>query len=157
MSKTGLRLPRENIINAQKAFLMLDKDGNGSLDKNEFTQFCQMIGEQRNADFVMNLIDTDNNGFISLKEWIQYADSTYNFWDDPNDKFLHRNFEIFDTDKDGKLQYNQLVEFFKASTGKSEVDEENIKQEFDEMDANHDGYIEFNEFKKYIISRLGPN
>ena len=152
----NLRLPRENVINAQKAFLMLDKDGNGSLDKQEFYQFCQMIGEQRNADFVMRLIDTDGNGTISLKEWIQYADSTYNFWEDPQDKFLHRNFELFDLDQDGYLKSDELVVFFYEMTGNSNVDAESIKKEFADMDTNNDGLIDFSEFKRYITARLGP-
>eukprot|EP01083_Nonionella_stella_P098785 277884_1 len=62
--------------NALKIFDVVDVDKSGSIEYNEFTVFCKLIGETDpvNIERLWNVIDTDQNGQIVIHElfdWYQ--------------------------------------------------------------------------------------
>jgi calcium-dependent protein kinase len=129
-----------------KIFKAIDTDGNGTLSREElikgFGEFYR--GEvddiEAEVDKIMEQIDIDKNGDISYTEFVSAT--------------MHRNillskdklkaaFEMFDIDKSGTIEAEELKQILgKSENFNDQVWEDIIK----EADQNGDGVIDFKEF-----------
>jgi len=67
--------PSEVEVQLREAFLVFDRDKSGSLDKSELQEVLCQMGEplnQREIDFVLNKMDVDKDGKISVNEFVTF-------------------------------------------------------------------------------------
>ena len=83
----------------RKVFTSLDKDGNGTISKDELFKVYQEIHGPEFApsdiEAIIKQVDSDDNGLIDYSEWIK---ATYNHWYFLSNKKLEEAFKLFDTD-----------------------------------------------------------
>ena len=63
------------VARASSAFLRLDRDGNGVLDRDEVLRF--VLGDAGRADAMLASIDANEDGKISLSEWHRFFIAKY--------------------------------------------------------------------------------
>ena len=61
-----------------------------------------------------------------------------------DDKVLHFAFDYFDKDKNGIIALSEIKNVFNQEI---EIPEDDFQTVIDEVDINHDGIIDFEEFK----------
>ncbi|CAO2821462.1 unnamed protein product [Amaranthus hypochondriacus] len=63
-------------------------------------------------------------------------------------------FEVIDYDHDGKISGDDLRSFYASISGAGDDEEEIIKAMISVADANKDGYVQYNEFEKFLKERI---
>jgi len=177
----------------EEFFKKYDTNGDGNLDLEEYTKLLQdewhaadangdeaaitAGGDNEELDRMKEHFaeeDQNNDGKISLEEWIAVA-----FHDDPQEaayedgerggnfeqmteeelaeirQEAEKEFESSDKDKDGKLTLEEIVELVLGDIQEDEehdIDKNELaemaKQIFNEMDKNNDTIVDFEEFFK---------
>jgi Ca2+-binding EF-hand superfamily protein len=131
----------------------LDRDGSGSLSKEELVEGYRMIyGDNFNeaeVDALMNMADSNDDGVISYSEWLMTAMS--------RQKILTHNkleaaFQGFDVDHSNSVSFEEISNFLFASKS---FDEQYLKQVMDRVDTDHSGDISLVQFKALMYDLLG--
>lgn len=104
---------------------------------------------QKEVEIIINNIDTDHNGYIEYEEFIRAAvDQDYFL----SNNYLHFAFNYFDRDNSGELSIDEILKRFMQNS-KNQRDpkvEKEIKDNFNQIDINHDGSISYQEFCKMM-------
>ena len=109
------RLPKEKIIEQYDSFIKGNPDGYITREKmlnsikNEYTNYKG--NAEKLANFLLNLIDSNNDGKISFSEYIIWL-GTYNVltWNNElNEGTLNMHFDQFDTNHDNKIDKQELI------------------------------------------------
>lgn len=131
-------------------FKKLDKNGDGQLDKKELMEgytllrnFKNDAGDLKNVeeevDNILKEVDFDKNGYIEYSEFISACmDKQILF----SEERLRDAFNLFDTDKSGKITKEELAQLF----GLTSVSEKMWNDVLVEADKNKDNMIDFEEF-----------
>ncbi|SBS80526.1 calcium-dependent protein kinase 1, putative [Plasmodium ovale] len=131
-------------------FKKLDKNGDGQLDKRELIEgynilrnFKNELGELKNVeeevDNILKEVDFDKNGYIEYSEFISVCmDKQILF----SEERLRGAFNLFDTDKSGKITKEELANLF----GLTSISEKMWNDVLEEADKNKDNMIDFDEF-----------
>lgn len=153
----GTNFDRDEIDRLRKRFMKLDKDGSGTIDKNEFLGIPG-ISSNPLATRLMDVFDEDGSGTIDFQEFITGL-SAFSGKTSKADK-LKFAFKIYDIDRDGYIGNGELFIVMKMMVGKNLQDEE-LQQIVDktmmEADEDGDGRLNFNEFKKVVDSKQIAN
>lgn len=96
---------------------------------------------QEECDRVFAAVDVDGSGELGLQEFMQACANKENLLDD---RQLKNSFGFFDKDGSGSVTIEELKEAL--GIGKN-IDEKVWKDVINEVDANGDGEVDFNEFK----------
>lgn len=129
-----------------KRFRKLDLDGSGTLSVEEFMSLPEL---QQNplVQRVIEIFDTDGNGEIDFKEFIEGV-SQFSVKGDKNSK-LKFAFQIYDIDQDGFISNGELFQVLKMMVGNN-LKEVQLQQIVDktilQFDKDGDGKISFQEF-----------
>jgi len=129
-----------------KRFRKLDLDNSGSLSIDEFMSLPEL---QQNplVQRVIEIFDTDGNGEVDFKEFIQGM-SQFSVKGDKESK-LRFAFKIYDMDKDGFISNGELFQVLKMMVGNNLKDAQ-LQQIVDKTiihaDTDGDGKISFEEF-----------
>lgn len=149
----GTNFDKEEIERLRKRFTKLDKDGSGTIDKNEFLTIPG-ISSNPLASRLMDVFDEDGNGTIDFQEFIMGL-SAFSGKTSKLDK-LKFAFKIYDIDRDGYIGNGELFIVMKMMVGKNLQDEE-LQQIVDktmmEADEDGDGRLNFQEFKNAVDSK----
>ena len=149
----GTNFDKEEIERLRKRFMKLDKDGSGTIDKNEFLTIPG-ISSNPLAARLMDVFDEDGNGTIDFQEFIMGL-SAFSGKTSKLDK-LKFAFKIYDIDRDGYIGNGELFIVMKMMVGKNLQDEE-LQQIVDktmmEADEDGDGRLNFHEFKNAVDSK----
>ena len=95
---------------------------------------------------MMTKIDTDNDEFITLEEFAGFCkDDTA---DDGGMKELHEAFELYDLNNNGLISSTELHQIL-TRLGES-VSVEDCVGMIKSVDADGDGFVNFEEFKKMM-------
>jgi len=93
---TAARLSDEELMTAKEAFFLMDKDGSGSIDKEELQFMLHSLGQSANEQELQCLMDEaegscgDKNGKIELREFLSwYAHLLRNKRDTSSDDARH--------------------------------------------------------------------
>lgn len=143
----------EEIKRLGKRFRKLDLDGSGSLSIDEFMSLPEL---QQNplVQRVIDIFDTDGNGEVDFKEFIeglsqtQRNDKRFSVKSDKEQK-LRFAFRIYDMDRDGFISNGELFQVLKMMVG-SNLKDTQLQQIVDKTiqihDRDGDGKISFEEF-----------
>ena len=128
-------------------FNVIDKNRDGVITLKELKEGLSNISKNENessfSDYVkgiFNEIDLDCNGLINYSEFIACSINHKKYMDK---NFIREAFKVFDFDKQDKFSLKNVLEIIKGSNPK-EI--ELIKSQFDEIDSDKDGFINYNEF-----------
>ena len=104
---------------------------------------------QKEVEIIFNNIDIDHNGYIEYEEFIRAAvDQDYFL----SNNYLQFAFNYFDRDNSGELSIDEILKLFMQNS-KNQRDpkvEKEIKDNFNQIDINHDGSISYQEFCKMM-------
>jgi len=98
----------EEIAQMRADFNLLDKDGDGSITREEFDGLAEVFRiPPKFVDLAFVMSDADRSGTINFDEFVQWMHSSKTFDTDQYNFFL-RVFNAIDVDKDGKLSLPEL-------------------------------------------------
>mmetsp|Transcript_15447 Transcript_15447/g.15046 ORF Transcript_15447/g.15046 Transcript_15447/m.15046 type:complete len:230 (-) Transcript_15447:108-797(-) len=144
----------------QEIFQAFDKNGDGQLDHEEliegYTEFFE--GDRERAELevgeMMEKLDFNNNGSIDYSEFIiaNLDSQKYSYQLLQEDK-LKEAFNLFDTDSSGTITLDEVKKVL--GQGTTNVEELEWEKIIEEVDANGDGEISFDEFKAMVYKLFG--
>ena len=132
---------------AVKLFFNFNKNGDGKLNKKELKEALinynvtdDLLG---NFDDIFTNLDGDRDNVIEFEEFLRgVLDKKEILTDD----VLNYAFNFFDKDNSGFIKVENIKEYFLGT----HINEEIFNNIFNEIDNNHDGKIDFNEFKNMM-------
>lgn len=142
-------LTEAQIAEYKEAFLIFDKDGDGSISTRELGTLMRSLGQSPTEEELINLInevDGEDTGLIDFKEFLGLMSKK--MLDVNNEEELIEAFKMFDTDKTGFISANEL-KYFLENTGEKLVSEE-IEDIIREADSDCDGLIDYKKFISLI-------
>ncbi|KAJ5073120.1 calmodulin [Anaeramoeba ignava] len=131
------------------SFDKLDTNKNGTLDPDEFSKFCEVMGDDF-TDWEIHLItriaDQNHNGIITYREFRRFilANQTKLNEDD-----LKKIFNACDSDGNGTLiwsEFKKIGQYLGV-----ELSKDQMKKLFKAADTDKSGGISFDEFKKIML------
>jgi len=123
-------------------FDQLDADGSGEIDESEIRQGLSKLGLPSGDDYVADLLggyDTDNSKTVSKDEFLRYVKD--------KEQAMVKVFKNLDKDGSGTISHDEIVECMKQM-GITASDSDG-KRMVELLDANKDGIVSFDEFKRY--------
>lgn len=137
----------EETNDLRKAFIALDKNGDGKLSLTELNSGFKLAGfGQSDIQSIITFCDGDRNGYIDYTEFLT---ATLNWKKILNKEKLQSVFNVFDQDLSGKISLSELKTFF-GESGK-QIEDDIWKEMMNEADLNGDGQIDIDEFVKLMI------
>ncbi|KAL8140165.1 hypothetical protein V2J09_006186 [Rumex salicifolius] len=143
-------LSEEEIMGLKQMFKNMDSDNSGTITLEELKQGLQQQGTKLSETEVKQLLeaaDADGNGTIDYEEFIT-ATMQMNRMD--REEHLYTAFQYFDKDNSG---YITIEEMDQALHDYGMHDGRDIKEIISEIDSDHDGRINYDEF--VVMMRKG--
>ncbi|KAK2986714.1 hypothetical protein RJ640_010939 [Escallonia rubra] len=131
----------------KKVFEKFDADGDGKISAAELGAILAALGSEASPEELqrtMSEIDTDGDGFIDLKEFSDF----HRGGDDVASKDLRDAFDLYDSDRNGKISASELHAVLKNLGEKCTL--QDCRRMISSVDADGDGYVDFEEFKKMM-------
>ena len=136
----------------EDAFNMLDKDGSGTLEREELLEGYRMIyGDNFNeseVEALLNMADENEDGVISYSEWLMTAMNRMKIL--THDK-LEAAFHGLDKDHSNTVSLHEITNFLFNS---KHIDEEMLREIVSRVDADKDGEITLDQFKALMYDLL---
>lgn len=151
---------KEDVGILESTFQAIDKDGNGTISKEELIQGYRFLykGLMCEEEILLEIevlwenADLDGNGKIDYTEW---ALSTANKDDLLTDRRLRQAFDLFDIDKSGYITADELKRVIDVANEQHSMLEWQLL--IDEIDESGDGKMSYAEFKSLMRELLlGP-
>ncbi|WOK98574.1 calcium-dependent protein kinase 15 [Canna indica] len=139
-------LSEEEIMGLKEMFKSMDTDNSGTLTLEELKAGIPKLGNlgikitESEVQQLMEAADVDGNGSI---EYMEFITATMHMNRMEKEDHLYKAFQYFDKDKSGYITVEELEQALrKYNMG----DQETIKEIIAEVDINHDGKINYEEF-----------
>lgn len=139
--KLGISL--EQINDMLEKFSSIDLSGKGHITLEEFSKYLQ-VPVSDSLKEVYNMYDRDGSGSIDFREYViglSLVSTPAN-----TDSTISLAFQIFDPDNEGHITLESLHLILHNAFAMTEVDVEEL---FNQVDADQDGIISFEEFKAF--------
>jgi len=141
-------LTGEEIGRLEQEFRTMDSDLDGFITRKELTDALRRtksdVGE---VQVIMRELDENGDNQIDWDEYIQAAIARREFLHDEN---IAQSFRMIDSDKSGKLSFQEI----ERALGKS-ADKKVVLEVLREADANNDGEVDLSEFRAMMLKSLG--
>ncbi|KAI0194078.1 calcineurin, beta subunit [Xylaria telfairii] len=146
----GTNFDREEVERLKKRFMKLDKDQNGTIERDEFLSLPQ-ISSNPLATRLIAIFDEDGGGDVDFQEFVSGL-SAFSSKGNKEQK-LQFAFKVYDIDRDGYISNGELFIVLKMMVG-SNLKDQQLQQIVDktimEADLDKDGKISFEEFTKMV-------
>lgn len=140
------------ILEFKDAFAMFDIDGGGTIETHELKQVLTELGDQptdEEIEEMILLVDENGDGEIDFDEFVNLMRLRMGDSGDDNEQKLRDVFDIFDADGSGGIDRNEMRMLMKKLAQTLTDDE--IDAIMQEVDADGDGEISFEEFKALML------
>ena len=126
-----------------------DRDESGDIDKREFIKFAKKNGiDKDSADLLFYIYGSEDED-ISFEKFCEFLTTLQKCAEEQSEMPLWREFfNYLDKDKNGSISFDEFIEFGKICCPK--VSQEDLKAEFDGVDVDKSGLIDFEEMLKII-------
>ena len=145
------------MFNACKLFCEIDEDNDGKINEEELYLGLSKKIKRKNlksdCNKIFNNIDMNHNIYVEYEEFVRGAVNKEKFLSENVLKFAYN---YFDKDDNGEIDYQEIEMIFKDNIVDKNHIEEGLKKIIDEVDANHDGKISFEEFCIVMKKMLVP-
>ncbi|KAN0060954.1 Calcineurin subunit B [Thecaphora frezii] len=142
----------KEIQRLKKRFMKLDRDGSGSIDKDEFLQI-PAIANNPLALRMIAIFDEDGGGTVDFQEFVAGLSAFSN--QGSREEKLRFAFKVYDMDRDGLISNGELFLVLKMMVGNNLKDQQ-LQQIVDktimEADKNGDGKLDFEEFQAMVAN-----
>ncbi|XP_015429046.1 PREDICTED: probable calcium-binding protein CML11 isoform X1 [Dufourea novaeangliae] len=136
----------------REAFRLFDKDGDGSITKEELGRVMRSLGQFARAEELRTMlqeIDIDGDGNVSFEEFVEIvsnigANETAPTDQDQEEQELRDAFRVFDKHNRGYITASDLRAVLQCLG--EDLSEEEIEDMIKEVDVDGDGRIDFYEF-----------
>nr|AFK42347.1 unknown [Medicago truncatula] len=133
-----------------QAFRLIDRDNDGVVSREELEAVLTRLGARpptpEEIALMLSEVDSDGKGCISVETIMNRVGSGSSSGSDPNpEEELREAFEVFDTDRDGRISAEELLRVFRA-IGDERCALEECKRMIAGVDKNGDGFVCFQEF-----------
>jgi calmodulin len=145
-------LTEEQIAEFKEAFQIFDKDGDGTITTKELGTVMRSLGQNPSDEDLQEMIeevDEDKNGTIDFREFLGLMAKKMKETD--TEEELIEAFKVFDRDGNGKISSHEL-RFVMTSAGE-DLSEEDIEEMIHDADTDKDGFIDYEEFVKLMMSQ----
>ncbi|KAI3468666.1 hypothetical protein Pfo_025329 [Paulownia fortunei] len=136
-------LSEEEIIGLKEMFKSMDTDNSGTVTFEELKAGLSKLGTKLSESEVRQLMeaaDVDGNGTI---DYIEFITATMHMNRMERENRLYKAFEYFDKDRSGYITMEELEHALKEY---NMGDAKTIKEILAEVDTDHDGKINYDEF-----------
>jgi len=141
-------LAPSQLDNLREAFNIFDKDSDGKINADEIGSVMRNMGinpTDNDLHIMIERYDDDGNGTIEFPEFINMMSTKF----EGNDDNIKKVFEQLDTDKDGLIGKQELIEFMQKLG--EQVTSEQADLMIKEADSDNDGKINFSEFHAIMV------
>jgi Ca2+-binding EF-hand superfamily protein len=136
------------------AFKSLDRDGNGTLTKDEVMQgYVKVFGQptadiEKEVERLFHAVDSNKSGNIDFSEFLVAAAAEYK---NLSKKRVEQTFKLFDQDSDGYIDRKELTHVL----GALEMNDEDWREMIADIDKDGDGKVdESDDRSRYRSSRI---
>jgi serine/threonine-protein phosphatase 2B regulatory subunit len=148
----GTSLSHTQILRLHKRFRKLDKDGNGTISRDEFNSVPALAANPL-LERVLTVFDTDGDKNVDFKEFVR-ALAVFSNEVEKREKLLF-TYKMYDIDGDGKISNKDLFQTLQIMVGTNLTEiqlQQIVDKTFIEADLDRDGYITFPEFEKIVLA-----
>mmetsp|Transcript_12836 Transcript_12836/g.39506 ORF Transcript_12836/g.39506 Transcript_12836/m.39506 type:complete len:152 (+) Transcript_12836:179-634(+) len=149
MRSTTQDLSEEKIKEFREAFLLFDKDRDGTITVAELGKVMRSLDQSPSEQALKQMIsevDADGNGSIDFAEFLTLMARKMKHSDGQDE--IREAFKVFDKDGSGKISANELWAVLTKLGEK--LTEEEANEMIKEADLNGDGEIDYQEFVKMM-------
>lgn len=152
---------RKQFKSRNAAFEKLGGADDGRIDRKEFQTFLEKhlgYANEELKDQLFNIIDDDNNGFITKEEFevlfihqtgkAVKLKETLKLHLQEKSKSRKEAFDLLGGEETGRVDRDQFLDFMKRGFANEDVQE--VEEIFKWMDIDNDGFVTFDEFKKFF-------
>lgn len=129
----------------REAFDMIDLNKDGLVSAAELQAYYSKLGANyslREVEGMIATVDTNKNGMVDFSEFFSLLLSHV------KEEELRKAFQAYDTDGSGKISRRELAAFFMKHDSK--LSDAEVSDLMADLDANKDGEIDFEEFRKMM-------
>lgn len=144
------QLPEEIRAELREAFLLFDKDGNGSISAPELVTVMRALGQNPSDQDVQEMLleaDIDASGMIEFEEFVVMMAKKFKEIDIEEE--LTEAFSVLDKEGNGLVSINDFRNAMLKRGDKMTL------QEFNEsiigLNTDEDGYFKYEDFVKYMF------
>lgn len=147
MTSTAQQLSAEELGEFREIFNLVDRDGGGSISKEELGELMDTLGinaSQEEIDLMINEIDTDNNGEIDFEEFVAVMSRKVNASYTPEQ--VKHAFKTFENEEDGGSTGHVSVKALEKALvhySTEKISTEQAQELLGQLEADQDGMINY--------------
>jgi calmodulin len=145
-------LTEEQLAEFREAFLLFDKDNDGTITTKELGTVMRSLGlnpTKAELQDMINEVDADGNGIIDYPEWLTMMAKKMKNTD--SEEELVEAFSVFDKDGNGFISAAELRHVM-TNLGEKLTDDD-VDEMIREADVDGDGQINYEEFVKMMMTK----
>ncbi|KAJ8760102.1 hypothetical protein K2173_010958 [Erythroxylum novogranatense] len=133
-----------------QAFKLIDRDNDGFVSRHDLEALLLRLGAEppstEEVATMLSEVDRDGEGSISIEALTGRVGSG---WEPGGSGELREAFEVFDTDRDGKITAEELLRVFSA-LGDDQCTLEDCRRMIAEVSKSDDGFVCFDDFSRMM-------